>query len=332
MSDIQVKTEEATTTIDWAALVEEVEIDGEIRRGVRLRALVDLGLYGKFQDAEKALQNADLVFFTLTVKNAGRGRPSKDYLLEGIRSVQKFCARAKTDVGNQILGVIIDHHDEFQALLEGDRGAWERLRGHAQKQLTVEEEIAKLEGELESLRQLRPSTAITLAINEMRVEISELKAGQRFDRLESSIGRIASVTTNTLPAPKGGEVPKVSPRKAIDIIVKQVAAARIENLELDGVKVSKSVRSEYHAEVRRELYKEFSARSGIDLYRRAKNANKLRADKGLKSKLSKMDVADQQGFIDELYAVAFELHRRVVEKFRIDDDEEMFDEDGLLLM
>lgn len=54
----------------------------------------------------------------------------------------------------------------------------------------------------------------------------------------------------------------------------------------------------HHQEIWRRLYREFRDRYHIDLKARAKN---------LPKKLSTLDICEQLGKIEELYAVAFEI-------------------------
>ena len=102
------------TTIDWTQFV--VEVDG--MRGLSLRALVDIGgLYSHMHHAVSALKGSGLNFAEFAAKlSEGAGRPSTDYLLT-LRDAQRFCARARTDVGERVLDTILDHHDAIQRLI-----------------------------------------------------------------------------------------------------------------------------------------------------------------------------------------------------------------------
>lgn len=104
------------TTIDWKLFIVET-VDGQ--RGISLRQLVEVGgLYEHMRDAVSSLKSSGLSFAEFTAKPSGAqgGRPSNDYLMD-LRTAQRFCARVQTPVGQQILDLILDHHDEFQKLL-----------------------------------------------------------------------------------------------------------------------------------------------------------------------------------------------------------------------
>ena len=109
-----------TTRIDWRAFAYR----GRDASGISLRAMVDAGLYSAMHKAVEALGED---FSPVRVKTPSTGgRPGDDYVLT-LRDAQLFAARARTDVGQQILSLIIDHHDEFQRLLDGDVDARARL-------------------------------------------------------------------------------------------------------------------------------------------------------------------------------------------------------------
>lgn len=109
------------TRIDWRSFAYR----GCDASGISLRAMVDAGLYAHMRDATRALRDSGLHFCAVQRKSSG-GRPEEDCVLT-LRDAQMFAARARTDVGQQILELIIDHHDEFQRLIDGDVDARARL-------------------------------------------------------------------------------------------------------------------------------------------------------------------------------------------------------------
>lgn len=119
------KLDPYTATIDWQALVWSGEVDGQPARGVSLRAMVEAGLYSRFEDAEAAVERGDYRVLRVTRKSGGR--PGREILFADVREAQRYALRARTEVGAQIAELILDHHDEFQRLLRGDRDAHERL-------------------------------------------------------------------------------------------------------------------------------------------------------------------------------------------------------------
>lgn len=119
---IDLDLEPYRTRIDWKRLVYD---DGEVR-GVSLRSLVELGLYSHMGDAVKALKNSGFDFLAKPLKSTG-GRPRVEYIIPSLRDAQEFCMMASTAVGGVLRGVILDHHEEFQKLLDGDAEAHARL-------------------------------------------------------------------------------------------------------------------------------------------------------------------------------------------------------------
>lgn len=112
-------------TIDWQALIDT----HQGVKGVSLRHLVSLGLYGDYRRAAEALERDPVIFdmtSKITLAADGAGRPGSDYIITDLRAVQRFCARARTEMGARIMDVILDHHDELQAMLAGDIAAQER--------------------------------------------------------------------------------------------------------------------------------------------------------------------------------------------------------------
>lgn len=110
------------TQIDWRAFV--VEHDGV--RGVSLRALVEAGLYEQMSHAVRALESSGINFCPVQDESTG-GRPSTDRIIPDLADAQMFCVQARTDVGKQIARLIIEHHSEFQRLLNGDAEAHAQL-------------------------------------------------------------------------------------------------------------------------------------------------------------------------------------------------------------
>ncbi|MCA9643975.1 MAG: hypothetical protein KC492_24955 [Myxococcales bacterium] len=72
------------------------------------------------------LKSSGFEFHALTRKSSG-GRPRVDYVIKSLRDAQMFCGEAGTETGRAIMGVILDHHEEFQKLLDGDQRAHARL-------------------------------------------------------------------------------------------------------------------------------------------------------------------------------------------------------------
>lgn len=151
-SDLATTNNAYTTTIDWNRFV--VEVNGQ--RGISLRALTKAGLYSRYEDAESAARCAGLEGFQCEIKNPNGGRPAQDFIISDLRSVQKFCMRTRSDVGERIADLIIDHHEEFQCLLSGDMGAHHRL-AQAAPLAALESRMAEMERQIAQLHEAAPA-------------------------------------------------------------------------------------------------------------------------------------------------------------------------------
>src|SRR5690606_38782604 len=112
--------------VDWQAFV--VEHDGV--RGISLRKLVDAGLYSQYSHAVRALNSSGFDVTEAKDKSSG-GRPPTEHIITNLNDAQRFCVRAHTAVGDQIADLIIAHHGEFQALLNGDARAHAKIAAAA---------------------------------------------------------------------------------------------------------------------------------------------------------------------------------------------------------
>lgn len=110
------------TRIDWRGFAYR----GRDASGISLRAMVDAGLYAHMRGAVDALKRSGTNYAVISAEPDGAGAPRRDCILS-LRDAQMFAMRARTDVGEQIAELILDHHDEFQRLLDGDVDARSRL-------------------------------------------------------------------------------------------------------------------------------------------------------------------------------------------------------------
>lgn len=102
-------------TISW----EQFAVEHEGETYLSLRKMVEVGgLYASFWAAKRALERCGLTFSTTLQKSTG-GRPAEDCLM-GWKDAQRFAAQSGTEVGMQIAAVIVDHHNEYQAIRAGD--------------------------------------------------------------------------------------------------------------------------------------------------------------------------------------------------------------------
>jgi len=100
IKDKKMSDNKKTSQIDWTPLIVEYEVDGETRRGISLRKLVDFGLYATYQDASAAALSAGMEVFNNLLKTSEKGgRPGRDIIFKDLEEAKKFCARARTPVG-----------------------------------------------------------------------------------------------------------------------------------------------------------------------------------------------------------------------------------------
>ena len=195
-----------TVTIDWQALVS----DHQGVRGVSLRHLVELGLFGQYRDAAAALER-DPRLFALTTKSISLpstgGRPGEDIIITDLQAVQMFCARARTTMGSRILEVILSHHNELQAMLAGDADAQER---HEQaKAAPAPDPLDALAVMLDQLRQQRDALAAQTARQqqlEREVEVVSQSAQLNTELMSDTTARLAAVETQLNAAPIAGDL------------------------------------------------------------------------------------------------------------------------------
>lgn len=154
-------------TIDWQALVGT----HQGIKGVSLRHLVSLGLYGDYRRAAEALEREplfDTMSKSVSLPSTG-GRPAEDIIITDLRSVQRFCARARTEMGGRILEVILDHHDELQAMLAGDGAA---LARHEQAKAPATA-MSALDAFSAAVAALQEQAARTAAIEARTIEVAQ---------------------------------------------------------------------------------------------------------------------------------------------------------------
>lgn len=261
-----------TTTIDWEGFV--VEVDGV--RGVSLRALVEVGhLFEQMPQAVRALKGSGADFTAVRLASRG-GRPQEDYLMS-LRDAQRFCARVRTPVGEQILDLILDHHDELQRLIAGDSAAQLRLADAQAVHSRIEQQAATdpLLSTILSTAQLRTQQL------DHEARLRALEERERI-RIEESERMLARLKGAGLPAPTV-EAPALSERKAL--------VAQMARVGMDAGNTQ-----DHHHAAWRHLYAQYEHRAGVDLKTRAKNA-------GIKP----LDYAEANGHVAALYALALEL-------------------------
>jgi hypothetical protein len=178
------------TTIDWRRFAYD---DGDVR-GISLRAMVEAGLYARMDHAVRALRAAGLPSSPVRGTHT-HGQEVADYILT-LLDAQRFAARARTEVGAAILDTILEHHAEFQRLLEGDQAAHDRLAAH--RRPTPANDMPEWAGQI--IAQL----AALGATNKARVD--EMAQGVEFLREDNVLMRQELEDTRLLHRMRPGEV------------------------------------------------------------------------------------------------------------------------------
>jgi hypothetical protein len=159
------------TTIEW----KNFAYRGEDASGISLRAMVEAGLYARMDHAVRALEASSLKHKQVSLaspQNGGHAR--QDYIL-ALPDAQFFAATARTDMGERIARLIIEHHADFQRLLAGDEEVAEKVRKHQGAAASLDQDPVL--SQLEALKQNR------LAILEQNRRLEQLE--QRAKRYEA---------------------------------------------------------------------------------------------------------------------------------------------------
>lgn len=258
-------------TIQWERFVYD---DGQVR-GISLRAMVEAGLYAKYHHAERAALEIGMEMLPIQVKSPFQNGPPERDLILSLRDAQKFAMRVRTPVGEQIADLILDHHDDFQRLLAGDRATWKKVEAAAAR--PPEPSVPSTGDPI--LDQLAILAATRRA---------QLEQEQRLASIEATLPRLleAEAARETirqqnagLPAPSE-DVPALSQRAQINRLVRTYCYEQ-------GME---------YADGYRQLYREFRDRHHVDLPKRAKLAGR-----------SPLDVAEEEGLSDKLYTLAHHL-------------------------
>jgi transcriptional regulator with XRE-family HTH domain len=259
-------------TIDWEGFV--VEVEG--KRGISLRELVKAGLYAQYRDAELALRAAGVEGSCVERKNPDGGRPGQDVLISSLRDAQLFCMRARSDAGERIAALILDHHEEFQRLLSGDAGAQARL-----------DEAQATAQRIEAQASADPLLGSLLALAQVRQV--QLDQSARLDALERQAALRAQHDRQMVAALEDLPAPTVEARP---LVLRKQIVALVQDVGF------KAGGGEAYHDRWAHLYAQFEHRYSIDLKTRAKN-------KGMKP----LDYAEQYGHLDDLYALAVSIWR-----------------------
>lgn len=182
-------------TIEW----ERFAYRGEDASGISLRAMVEAGLYARMDHAVRALEASSLKHKQVSLacpQNGGHAR--QDYIL-ALPDAQFFAATARTDMGERIARLIIEHHADFQKLLAGDGVIAEKVREH--QEIVASSEQDPILGQLEALKQNR------LAILEQsrRLEQLEQRAKRYEERSEKHALMVEAIAESLDQSLKPGE-------------------------------------------------------------------------------------------------------------------------------
>lgn len=165
--------EESTSEAPEAQTIEWRQFWSDEHNGISLRAMVEAGLYSRYEEAVRALKTYEIAFSAHQRKSTG-GRPSMEHILT-FNDAQRFCARANTPTGRKILDVMIEHHNEYQALLNGDMNAANRLATQIRR--APQGALMTKQAEL-FLQMCQEQDAMRAQLEELKRRQDELEAGR----------------------------------------------------------------------------------------------------------------------------------------------------------
>lgn len=179
-------------TLDWSMLVREYP-EG---RGISLRALVDEGgVYAQYRDARAAYERG-AYSEGIAVSAKSGSKPFEDVLFGGLHQAQLFCVRARTEGGAAIAEIILEHHNEFQKLLEGShdeaREVVERVVEHRVARETQDQLTSLQEALIDAQKQNRQMYEDYRALASGTID--ELKS--RNEKLDDMVKRYQQIRPN----------------------------------------------------------------------------------------------------------------------------------------
>lgn len=199
------------TTIDWRSFVRG---HGD-EQGISVRAFFEAGLYSKFYDAKQAAEREGYSsLLSVTEKSTG-GRPPEDLRFRDWKEAQKYCIRARTEMGDRIAELILEHHEEFQRVLSGDPEATARVREHRRASSAPSEDplLAQLEAMARMRREaLAREARLAAALDE--AQEAGLSAEERadFEHLLASSAKV-QLLKDTSPKALRAFVGRLEPKK-----------------------------------------------------------------------------------------------------------------------
>jgi rubrerythrin len=176
------------TVLNWSELVRWYPE----AYGVSLRALVEIGqVYYEYRNAARALEGGD--YESLVRVTGDRSDIVQDIVFTNLKDAQLFCVRARNDAGAAIAEVILEHHNEFQKLLEGSdeeaREVVEKVVEHRESKPTQDALVPVTD----------PSTALIAQMYNDYKELANRTIGaleERNDRLTTMLDSYKAIYPN----------------------------------------------------------------------------------------------------------------------------------------
>ncbi|HEY9750354.1 MAG TPA: hypothetical protein V6C63_16845 [Allocoleopsis sp.] len=254
-------------------IVEFLETDDECT--VDLDLLVELGVYSRKHGAVQSLKKSFIEgvdFSQESVKRPSGGRPSDSYLLTS-DCFKEMCLMADSEMGRMVRRYYITVEKR-----------WKKQRKASIVMVQSDPAIAQLLAQSQQIMLQTQQMAMQIAAISQQQGIQLAMVSDKVAEIESA-QQEAIASLDEIPEP-AIEAEELTTRAKVRRLVNDYCAAKLVHQQ----------------EVWRRVYREFKDRYRIDLKQRAKN---IEAATG--KKVVTLDICEQLGKIEELYAVAFDL-------------------------
>lgn len=262
-----------TERLPESRIFEFLEADDDCT--VEIELLLDLGVYSRKDHAVSALKRIfteDIDFSRTRGKTPSGGRPSDSYLLTS-DCFKEMCLMAESDMGRMVRRYYITVEKR-----------WKKQR----KSSTITVQSDPLTAQL-----LAQSQQMMLQTQQMILQIAAMtqQQGVQIAAVVEKINEVEAIQQEAIAsldevAQPEVEAEELSTRAKLNRLVRDYSVANAVHFQ----------------EVWRRVYREFRDRYHVDLKQRAKN---IQANGG--KKFTSLDICEQLGRIEELYAVAFDL-------------------------
>lgn len=282
--------EQGYTQINWQQWVYDgPDGEGYEIKGVSLRQMVeDTGLYSRMDHAVRALERADLDFSSVQGESTG-GRPSTDYILS-LRDAQKFAVRVQTEVGDAVADHILDHYNEFQKLLGGDKEVARRAVEHIR--LTQPEQSAPDTIDQDPIMQMVNAVG-QLRAAQLEQERRQRELDRRVSHVDEEVGEVREQV---------GEINDQLGELERDARLLEPKTARAEINQLVRTYAKQNGEGDYQ-KTWGDLYTEFDYRYHKRIQLRARNKTERTGQK-----FNALDIAEEQEWLPKLLALARHMY------------------------